>query len=222
MKKTDKKVCYIAGAGELYAPLSFVPSEVDYVIAADGGLKYLEKAGIRADLLIGDMDSVDMSGGEMQPVLTHPPSAVKKLPVKKDETDMYAAIQHGLGMGYKTFVIYGGTGGVLRHTIANIQCLKMLAKNGCRGYLIGKSEVLTAIHNDSIEFQCAQTGYLSVFSLGEKTVGITLKDVKFPLNSYTMSDIYPIGVSNEFIGKPATVSVKEGTLLLVYDGNRML
>ena len=36
-----KKICYVIGAGENYG-LDFRPEPDDYVVAADGGLKYLE------------------------------------------------------------------------------------------------------------------------------------------------------------------------------------
>ena len=39
------------GAGKNYG-LGFCPKPDDYVIAADGGLKYLEESNIQADLVI--------------------------------------------------------------------------------------------------------------------------------------------------------------------------
>jgi len=234
MQKPDKPICYIVGAGELYAPLAIAPQNADYVIAADGGFRYLQEAGIHVNLLIGDFDSqrtTNMDNVSSSTVTPHsspliptsptnrhqPSTVIIKLPSQKNETDMYAAIAAGLERGYQTFRIYGGLGGSARHTLANIQCLKMLAARGCRGYLIGEREVLTAIHAESIEFPANRSGVISVFSLGEKACGVSLKNLRYPLEDYTISDAYPIGVSNEFIGKAASVSVKEGTLLLVYD-----
>lgn len=48
-----QKICYVIGAGENYG-LDFCPKPDDYVIAADGGLKYLEQCSIKPDLVIGD------------------------------------------------------------------------------------------------------------------------------------------------------------------------
>ncbi|MCL2797826.1 MAG: thiamine diphosphokinase [Firmicutes bacterium] len=219
MKENATPICYIVGAGELNAPLSFVPCESDFVIAADGGLRYLAEAGIRVDLLIGDMDSVQSTNYKLQ-ITNSDRNATEQailLPVEKNETDLYAAIQVGLQKGYKAFHIYGGLGGSMRHTVASIQCLKMLALKNCRGYLFGNGEVLTAIHNESIAFSADCRGFISVFSLGEYAVGVTLKNLKYPLKNYTMPDIYPVGVSNEFTGAQALVSVQDGTLLLVYN-----
>ena len=50
-------VCCIVGAGPC-GEIRFRPQTGDYVIAADGGLKHLEKAGIHADMVVGDFDTL--------------------------------------------------------------------------------------------------------------------------------------------------------------------
>ena len=52
-----RKICYITGAGENWG-IDFVPSANDYVIAVDGGLRYLQEANVDADLVIGDFDTL--------------------------------------------------------------------------------------------------------------------------------------------------------------------
>ena len=39
--------------------------------------------------------------------------------------------------------------------------------------------------------------------------------MKYPLEQAVLTDAYPIGISNEFIGEEAEVSVENGTLLAV-------
>ena len=50
-------ICYIVGAGDFTT--HFTPTDADLVIAADGGYDALKNAGIRCDLLIGDLDSIN-------------------------------------------------------------------------------------------------------------------------------------------------------------------
>ena len=50
-------ICYIVGAGEC-KKLDFTKKDGDIVIAADGGYKYLQRAGIKPDIVIGDFDSL--------------------------------------------------------------------------------------------------------------------------------------------------------------------
>ena len=120
-------ICYIIGAGEC-APMDFDPGETDLLIAADGGYRAVCDAGMRPDLIVGDFDSL---GG----VPTDAP--VIRCPVEKDDTDTMIAIKEGLARGYQRFQIYGGLGGRLDHTIANLHALAYLADHGARGRLVG-------------------------------------------------------------------------------------
>ena len=54
----NDKVCYIFGAGDLYAASVDIPQEA-LVIAADGGLYHTKKLGITPDVFLGDFDSAD-------------------------------------------------------------------------------------------------------------------------------------------------------------------
>jgi len=106
-------ICYVVGAGENYG-LDFQPATGDFVITADAGLCYLEEQGIRADLVIGDFDTLKC-------VPEHPNTI--GLSEEKDDTDTLAAVREGIRAGYTCFHIYCGTGGRIDHTMANLQVL---------------------------------------------------------------------------------------------------
>ena len=198
-------ICYIIGAGENYG-LNFIPTSNDFVIAADAGIRYLEQYGITADLVIGDFDSLDY-------IPSHPNTTV--LNVEKDDTDMLAAVREGIKAGYSIFHIYGGTGGRIDHTIANIQILTYLAQNSMQGFLFGRDCVITAITNRKMTFEAISSGYVSVFSHTEKSEGVYLQGLKYELDNAILTNTFPLGVSNEFIGKESSISVSRGTLLIV-------
>ena len=63
----------------------------------------------------------------------------------------------------------------------------------------------------------AGCGAVSVFSARDKAEGVTLKGLKYPLDNATLTNDYPLGVSNEFTGVPAVISVCEGTLIVIWD-----
>lgn len=201
-------ICYIVGAGE-WNPVPLAAGDDDMVIAVDGGYEYLK--GQRIDMAVGDFDSLSY-------VPEHP--HLLRLPAEKDDTDMLAAIREGRKAGYQTFYIYGGRGGRLDHTLANIQCLAYLAKQGARGHLIGQREAVTVIREGSIsfaaDFPAGENRYISVFCYGERAEGVTLRGLKYPLRDAVLENTFPIGVSNEFVGKAASISVKKGMLLVVY------
>ena len=199
-------ICYIVGAGENYG-IHFSPRAGDFVIAADAGFQVLEQHGINMDLVIGDFDSLPF-------VPQHP--EVITLKKEKDDTDMRAAVLEGLKAGYEIFHIYGGTGGRIEHTIANIQLLAELSSGGKRGFLFGRDYIITALTNGTLALPGHVSGYVSVFAHSDRVEGVWLKGLKYELQDAVLSNSYPLGVSNELIGKESSISVKNGTVLIVF------
>lgn len=200
------RVCYIVGAGENYG-LDFTVQSGDYVIAADGGLKYLEQSGIIADLVIGDFDTLRYKPN-------HP--NVITLSEEKDDTDTLAAMRQGIAKGYSTFFIYCGMGGRIEHTIANMQLLSYLSQSNRKGFLFGKDCVVTAVTNGSMGFSSNAMGNISVFSFSDRAAGVYLKGLKYELENTTLTSTFPIGVSNEFTGRKSVITVTDGTILVVF------
>ena len=201
-------ICYIAGAGDCSRLFLNLKKE-DFVIAVDGGYEYLKEN--RIDLVVGDFDSLSY-------VPEHP--NVIALKPEKDETDMIVALKEGLKKGYEIFYIYGGCGGRIDHTYANIQSLAYLADHHARGYLFHENQVITMLQNDSITFHSDRKGYVSVFAYGEKAEGVTIQGLKYPLENAVLCDSFPLGVSNEFTGETAEISVQKGRLFVIYESGK--
>lgn len=199
-------VIYIFGAGEMGGQKPVIPSDA-FVIAADAGLNYLRAVGIEPDLTVGDFDSLGKIPLGAN-VVVHSP--------EKNETDMLLAACVALSRKAKHILIYGGTGGRPDHEFANIQTLAYIANHGARGYLIGRGSVITVIKNSSLVFGAEATGVISVFCIGDRAEGVDLTGLKYPLKNHTLSFDYPLGVSNEFIGVPSEVSVKNGLLAVMW------
>ncbi len=201
--------CYIFGAGSFYGLVSR-PGPQDYVIAADGGWKACEKAGVEPQLLMGDFDSL----GDV-PNFPH----TERFPVEKDDTDMMLAIKHGLAQGHREFHIYGGLGGRRSdHSVANFQALAYLAHHGAKGWLYGDGERFTAIYNSCMTFLAQSEGILSVFCWGRDAEGVSISGAHYTLEDGVLSADWPLGVSNHFCGEDVTVSVRSGCLLLCLRG----
>lgn len=179
----------------------------DYVMAADGGLAHLQKLGMTPDGIIGDFDS-----------LGYVPQDARVFPVEKDDTDAMLAVRQGLALGYRRFVIYGALDGPrLDHTVANFQTLKFLADHGACGFLAGNTYMATVIQNGKICFPKGAEGILSVFCMGADAEGVTLQGLKYPLTDGKLTAGFPLGVSNHFTGQEASVEVRSGSLLLLWD-----
>ena len=179
----------------------------DFVLAADGGLQYTQEMGLVPDEIIGDFDSLGFT-----------PEGANVFPVEKDDTDAMLAVRRGLGLGFREFVLYGSLGGTrLDHTVANFQTLQFLADNGAVGYLVGKNELVTVVKNGGIAFPAGLEGTVSVFCMGPDATGVDIRGLYYPLENGALSAGFPLGVSNHFTGEAAEISVKNGSLLVLWD-----
>lgn len=199
------KTCYIFSAVEMKNNFP-KPDNGDLIIAADAGYLNVQKAGILPDVIIGDFDSSE------KPKTDTP---IETFPVLKDDTDTMLAIKYGFENGYSRFAIYGGIGGERTdHTIANIQSLAYIADHGGRGFLVGEDETFTLIKNSSVTLQSEKGKTLSLFAYGGTAEGISIKGAVYETDNLTLSPFFPLGVSNKFKEKSATVGVKNGCLLI--------
>lgn len=205
--------CILIGAGDLTVG-EIKTGDEDLVIALDGGLGYCDFLQVEPDLIIGDFDSVTEGERQALEVIEREmPNRVIRLKPEKDDTDMLHALKYALDKGYKEFRIYGATGGRFDHTLANIQCLLYLKNHGAVGYLMDGNGMIMVLQNEAVHFRADVEGYLSLFSLGKEARGVTIRGMKYPLEKYCMTNDYPIGISNEFIGQEAEISVEEGELV---------
>lgn len=201
------RTCYIVGAGDFTAR-GFAPAAGDLVLAADGGLRHLAALGVRPDLLLGDFDSLDMPLPPEVPVERHP--------VQKNDTDTGLAAARGLALGYRSFALYGCSGGRVGHLLANFQTMGRLSRMGAQVRLAAPEYDAWAVNDGALELPPAPEGTLvSVFCHGERAEGVTLEGLMYPLHNYTLTCDVPLGVSNQRLNGPARVSVRRGTLLVL-------
>jgi thiamine pyrophosphokinase len=77
--------------------------------------------------------------------------------------------------------------------------------------------VTTAIRNTTVRFPESMKGYFSAFSFSDHSYGVTENGFKYIINNVTLNNRTPTGLSNEFVGTKAEISVENGTLILVYE-----
>lgn len=205
--------CIVICAGDLTVGRLERKKE-DYVIAVDGGLSYCELLKLEPDLIVGDFDSMNEEQREaVLELKDRLPDRVAVLNREKDDTDTLAALRIGLDKGYRNFLLYGATGGRLEHTLANIQCLLFLKKQGATGYLMDGDGMILVLKDEEVVFRENMEGYLSLFSLGGEARGVTIRGMKYELQDAVLTNDFPIGISNEFTGKEAVISVRDGEIV---------
>ena len=202
------KTCHIFCAGEFHGLLE-QPEPGDFILAADGGLRHLQAAGLEPSGILGDFDSLGY---------TPQGPLVDRFPIEKDDTDSMLAVKAGLGAGCPPFLLYGALDGPrLDHTVANFQLLHYLTEHDAFGYLIGQTYLATVLAPGCLGFSREASGILSVFCSGPDAAGVSLRGLQYPLEQAVLTAGFPLGVSNHFLGCPAEISLESGRLLLLWD-----
>ena len=197
-------VCYIVGAGDFASP--FTPKEDDLVIAADGGYDHLIKFGIRCDILLGDLDSIREVPKKIETVT---------FPVRKDETDSFLAYREGVRRGYKTFYIYGGTGGREDHTFANYSLLLYAKEEKNEAFLISEKSRVSVIKNEKTTIFGTEGKHLSLFPFGADAEGVSISGAEYECKKINLKVNFPLAVSNIFKNSPVNIEVENGALLVM-------
>lgn len=204
-----KKAIIVTSYMENSINFNYSASASDYVICTDGGYDIALEHSLCPDLLLGDFDSVK------SPL----PKDIETLRFKpeKDFTDLDLALKQAADRSIDTVEIWGGIGGRLDHTIANIQLLSnysSMFKNLVMYDSRNKCFCITAASPETIIIPAETDSYISLFSLSD-TVTVSASGVKYPLHNHSLERIFPLGVSNEFVSDTAELIVKNGTLLIV-------
>ncbi len=206
IKVGEKMYCYIFGALPVEA-FNFEISKEDLVIAADAGIKNTRHLGIIPDYIIGDFDSLGYTPSDKNTIIH---------PIEKDDTDTMLAVKSGLEKGYRNFRIFGGIGGRLDHTFANIQTACYIAERGGNAVFYGNKENFTVIKNSKITFPEENKGNISIFAL-EECENVNIKGAYYELVNGRLCVEFPLGTSNKFNNKKVTISVEKGKLLIIWE-----
>jgi thiamine pyrophosphokinase len=197
------------------------PLAFDRVVAADGGALLCLRAGLYPDLVVGDMDSLPAS---QQATLRATGSRFVVHPdrVNKEQTDLELAVEAALAWTPDEIVLWGMWGSRPDHTLANILSLtaRPLAGLTVRAYASGWwFQIASPGHPVSLDQP--PTAIVSLVPLGSDVRGITAEGLRYPLPAPWEARGGELpkgagrGVSNVIVSQPATVTVQEGTLLVI-------
>ena len=201
---SDIKSCLIIAGGEFN---KVDTADYDYVIACDRGYDYALRMGITPDIVIGDLDSITSE--------IKADANVIRLPAEKDDTDTMYAIKYATDKGCKILHVCCAFGGRFDHSIANLQAAAFAADRKVKTELSGVGTKLYVLRDESIELNKTDESYISVFALSDICEGVSLKGLKYELESAQLSNRYPLGVSNEWKDDICRIEVKKGILAVI-------
>lgn len=195
--------------------------EADLVIAADGGLRWAQKLGVQADVVVGDMDSAD--GAALAEVEAGGAEIVRHDP-DKDATDLELALRLACERGASSITLIGGHGGRLDHFLGNIALLASLPKGVQAQALMGDAEIAvlhgtgaagTRNKSSSRVFDGEPGRQVSLIPWGADASGVSTTALRWPLAGETLPLGTSRGISNEMTGTQAEIALESGTLLVI-------
>ena len=180
----------------------------DFVICADNSFPAAINQGIIPDLIIGDFDTG-------APVSFPTEAEIQRFPIEKDDSDTMLCVKEAARRGFTDITVVGGLSGRLDHTFANLQMLAYGASIGLNITVTdGENEVFLLRPGKTI-LQKKDGFSLSLFSYGEKASGISLRGVKYLLENGELTNLFPLGLSNEITEEKAEISFTHGILLVI-------
>ncbi len=182
------------------------PQGDDLILCADGGYALAAQAGAVPAAVIGDFDSSQPPGTGT--VIFHP--------VVKDDTDTMLCVKYAWERGWRSFLIVGGLGGRMDHTLANLQTMLYIAERGGQAVLSDGHTRLQMLKNQTVTLS-RTGGKLSVFAFGGSCQGVSIRGTKYELENAVLTPDFPLGMGNDFTADQAEISVKDGVLLVVCD-----
>lgn len=190
--------------------VSALPEDA-YVIAADSGHDHAIALGRSAHRIVGDLDSADL-----QAVTTAVAGGaeLEEHPRDKDATDLELALVSALESDIDDVIVVGGHGGRIDHFLANTFLLAspMFASMSVRAFL---GDALVTVVHTAATLHGAPGDVCSLLALGAPATGVTTTGLRWELDDGLIEVGSTLGMSNEFTGDTATISLDGGVLVVI-------
>ncbi len=184
----------------------------DKIICADGGANHTFKMNLIPNYIIGDLDSVKEN---IVDFYKEKDVEFKKFPEKKNETDSELCIILADMLGATKVDLYAALGGRIDHTLANVKLLEYMRRKNIESRIITEDEILYLVHNERINIKGNKGDTISVIPIMGDAKGITLYNLEYPLDNFTMDYAKPRGVSNVMLGEECGIEIKDGSAIVV-------
>ena len=178
------------------------------VFCADGGVNHARSAGFSPDYYIGDGDS----GGV-------PPAGIPavRLPVHKDLTDLQAAWEQALSLGFRKILLTGCTGGRQDHFLAAVQLLEVVSSRGCEGAILDPENEITFLSPGEHILAPDSFRFFSLLPADARAV-VSIRGAEYEAAQSILRRGDSLGVSNAFLAGSASVQIHEGPCYLIRSG----
>ena len=184
----------------------------DYIICADGGTRHALALGLKPNLVIGDMDSIDKQQWQE---LKNAGVTIELFARDKNETDLELALNRAIELEPQEIIIVAALGGRLDQTFGNTTLLSDARLSAVEVRLDdGVEEIFFC--RDQAEVHGRGGDIVSLIPWGNPVQGVQTQGLKWPLHNETLYPEKTRGISNEMTGDIASIKIEAGLLLVIH------
>ena len=182
------------------------------LLCADGGARTALAWGLRPEVVIGDMDSLDEA---MQARLKAMGCRMVVYPAAKDWTDLELALRLAVEEGASEIIVMGALGGRLDQELANLLLLFLPELEEVPARIVDDRQEISVVRGQA-EIVGQAGDVVSLIPLGGDVEGIVTEGLLYPLRGERLRIGPARGVSNVMAARAARVTIQSGTLLMIH------
>lgn len=206
------KAVLLAGGDIKATPqLQKIVQEAELVIAADGGLRHAEPLGLTPELIVGDFDSVSD-----EDLVKYADVPREQYPTNKNELDLELALSQALEQGADELLLLGTLGGRFDQSLAAVFIAARHADKARLSLHTGWEDLYILPGPTTMQLETDPQKRFSLLSLCQAST-VSVEGAKYNLEQKTLEFGVGLGVSNETLETPLTVTVHSGLLALILE-----
>lgn len=186
-------------------------SNLNLLIAVNGGTKNCYKLGITPDLIMGDVDSLPK---KILNFYKKKEVRILSFPVEKDKTDTELAIEMALEFQPKEIYLFCMLGKRIDHMLCNIFIMEKIIRKSIKAIILN-NETRMELINKNTRIDGKIGSIVSFISLSKKSDGISLKGFKYNLINGSLLRSQSMGISNIIKTNNAKIYIKKGLILMI-------
>ena len=199
---------FVFGGGEIFP--EYIEEKVqdgDIVVCADSGYRNASLMGIKADVLVGDFDSLGDIPKDAKEVV--------RVPAEKNSTDTQLAVDIAIERGADEIIIIGSTSGRADHALSAMAILELLWDNRIPAVLVNGQNRVRFIRDSGTIIVRSGYKYFSVLTLDKVAKKVSIEGGKYPLDKKNIERGFQFAVSNEIVKNAALITVKKGSVYII-------
>ena len=191
----------------------------DEIVAVDVGYSFLKSIESTPTHALGDFDSLGYVPRDV-PVIT--------FPEEKDDSDLALALDWCLDQQFDAVTVYGAFAGRLDPTLSSLQAMTHYAlRAGQPVEGVGQNHRLVALpggcsmtftlegQDEHFLSQEKDERAVSVIAQTDIVKGLTIRGLKYELEQGTLTNTVSLGLSNELVGREATIFLEQGCVIVI-------